>query len=308
MERLLIFPTHTGWKRQTGRRHAETVMHPSVPRPNCDGPRWSARRARPVKSAIKMVFVAGVVVVSGAACSPVAVARRRRSLLRPWPLRRSSLRRRLLPCLRSLHRLNRVQALNRCGSRLPGTDITPTPGLSPQASERVGRASARGRTTSVRHGEDRHRQRVSRSSSALVDDTFKDPCRHLERSPQLGSSVAALATALGQIPETTSTEPAQTTLAGLQSTYLEIGVPASLPCSPDEFYLWQDSPNGDWWVQGLNETVAVWILEVGGQRLVVATHSYPGSDPAAKAELQGILDSIEFDTAPVQSSPTPAAS
>ena len=142
----------------------------------------------------------------------------------------------------------------------------------------------------------------------LVDDTFKDPCRHLERTPKVGSSVGALAAALGEIPDTTSTKPVQRMLAGLESTYLEIGIPASLPCSPDDFYLWQDSPNGDWWVQGLNETVAVWIMDVSGQSFVVASHSYPGSGAAAKAELQGILDSIAFSSAPGQPSPTPAAS
>jgi hypothetical protein len=141
---------------------------------------------------------------------------------------------------------------------------------------------------------------------SLVDNTFKDPCTHIQRSPKIGSTVGALATALREIPNTTATAPVQTTLAGLAATYVTIAVPASLPCDPSQFYLWQDSPNGDWWSQGLNETVGVWILEAGGRRVVLATHSYPGSGAAAKAELQGILDSIVFDAASSSASPAPS--
>ncbi len=130
---------------------------------------------------------------------------------------------------------------------------------------------------------------------STVDNTFKDPCRHVERSPKIGSTVAALAAALGEVPDTTATKPVQTTIAGRQATYIELAIPASLPCRPSDFYLWQDSPNGDWWVQGLNETARVWILEVGGQRVAFLAHSYPGSGDGAKAEFQKILDSVVFD-------------
>lgn len=130
---------------------------------------------------------------------------------------------------------------------------------------------------------------------SLIDDTFKDPCTHAPLSPKIGSTVDALATALGQIPDLNATQPVQTTIAGHAATSIELAVPASLPCAPDQFYLWQDSPDGDWWVQGLNETVRVWILEVGGRRVAIASHSYAGTSEEAKAELQGILDSIVFD-------------
>ena len=70
--------------------------------------------------------------------------------------------------------------------------------------------------------------------------------------------------------------------------------PASLPCEPSEFYLWQDSPNGHWWVQGLGETARVWILEVGGRRVTFLAHAYPGSGANAKAEFETILNSIKF--------------
>jgi len=39
----------------------------------------------------------------------------------------------------------------------------------------------------------------------------------------------------------------------------------------------------------------VWILEVGGERVVIAGHTYPGTSEEAKAQLQQALDSIAFD-------------
>jgi hypothetical protein len=129
---------------------------------------------------------------------------------------------------------------------------------------------------------------------SLVDNTFNDPCRHLQRTPKIGSTVEALATALGQIPNLTASEPVQATIAGEDATYVELTIPASLPCEPDQFYLWQDNPHGFEWVLATNEFIRVWIVEVQGQRVAIAARSWPGTSEAAKTELQGVLDSIVF--------------
>jgi hypothetical protein len=144
--------------------------------------------------------------------------------------------------------------------------------------------------------------------ASIVDNTFSDPCLHVERSPKVGRTVAEAAAALGAIPNTTSTPPVQTTLAGHPATYLELTIPASLPCTPDQFYLWQDSPGGEWWATALNEVIRVWLVDIGGQRVAIAARSYPGTGDEARAELQGILDSIVFDDATSQPSASPAAS
>jgi len=141
-----------------------------------------------------------------------------------------------------------------------------------------------------------------------VDNTFADPCTHTQLTPKVGPTVADLATALGAIPNTTATAPVQTTIAGHQATYIEIEIPASLPCAPSNFYLWQDSPNGYWWVQGYGETARVWILDVGGRRVTFLAHSYPGSGANAKAEFEAILNSVVFDVPSTQPSTSPAAS
>ena len=130
---------------------------------------------------------------------------------------------------------------------------------------------------------------------SLVDNTFSDPCAHIEREPKVGPTVDDLVTALGEIPNTTASEPVDTTLAGYSATHLELQIPQSLPCSPSQFKLWQDSPGNDWWAQGTNDTMPIWVLEVGGERVVIAGHMYPDTTEEAKAELQEVLNSIVFD-------------
>ncbi len=141
---------------------------------------------------------------------------------------------------------------------------------------------------------------------SLVDDTFADPCSHIPRSPKVESTVGAWVTALAEIPGTTATEPVQRTIAGREATYLEIIDPASLPCELDEFYLWQDSPDGDWWPVDFNEVIGVWILDVDGQAVAIAARSHPGTSEATKARLLAVLDSIGFEVPPDQPSVSPA--
>jgi hypothetical protein len=130
---------------------------------------------------------------------------------------------------------------------------------------------------------------------SVIDDTFATPCKHAPRDPKVGSTVAARAAALGKIPGVSATAPVQTTLAGREATYVELTVPASLPCP--QFTLWQDSPGNDWYAMGPNELWRVWILDVGGQAVALTARSFPGTTDKAKAELQSILDSMVFEGA-----------
>jgi len=143
---------------------------------------------------------------------------------------------------------------------------------------------------------------------SLVYSTFANPCVHVQPSPKIGPTVADLATALGKIPDTTATQPVQTTIAGHNATYIELAIPASLPCTPSEFDFWQDSPGGDWWVQGLNETARIWIIDVDGQRVAFLTHAYPGSAADPKSVFEAILNSVVFSPASTRPSASPAAS
>ena len=130
---------------------------------------------------------------------------------------------------------------------------------------------------------------------SVVDNTFTDPCAHTLRDPDVGSAASEVVAALAAIPGTTTTPPVPGTFAGYATTAFDILIPATLPCSNDQFYLWQDGPGATWWPSELNERVRVRIVEVAGYSIAVASRSFPRTSDAAKAELAGILSTIAFE-------------
>ena len=64
---------------------------------------------------------------------------------------------------------------------------------------------------------------------SVIDDTFADPCKHQARDPKIGSTVAARAAALGEIPGVSTKAPVQTTIAGREATYIELTIPRRCP-------------------------------------------------------------------------------
>jgi hypothetical protein len=236
-----------------------------------------------VNSTFKIAFAAAAVVVAGIACGPVAVAP---SPVVSPPAIAPSLVRSPSP---EPNPSQQAARLTVAGTEVNGSALRLTADLPPDWQ-------------SFDYGAHRGLSDPEPPAGiaffvSVVDNTFNDPCAHVQRSPKIGSTVEAWATALGEIPNTTATAPVQTTLAGREATYLELTIPASLPCQPNHFYLWQDSPDGDWWVLGLNEVVRVWILDVGGQPVAIAARSWSGTSQEAKVELQEILDSIAFEGA-----------
>lgn len=245
-----------------------------------------------MNSTLKLVFTAAAIVASSTACSPVTGAAS--SLVSPTAVALSSvvIPTAVAPSSAFIPSPEPSSSQHAARLTVAGTDVTGSPLLLT--------VTLPSDWESFQFGADRGTSSPPSGMAFIVstvDNTFKDPCAHVQRSPRIGSTVDALATALGEVPNTTATKPVQTTIAGHQATYIELAIPASLPCQPSDFYLWQDSPDGDWWVQGLNETARVWILEVGGQRVAFLAHSYPGSGDDPKAVFQKILDTVVFEGA-----------
>ena len=235
-----------------------------------------------MKSALKMAFAAAVVV--GIGCGPAAVAPSSSAVAPSSAAAVASSSEAVTPSSEPSSS-QQVARLTVAGTEVNGPVIQLTVDLPPGWQ-------------SFTWGADRGTSSPPAGMAfvvSTVDNTFADPCSHRQRSPKVGPTVEDLAKALGEIPNTTATDPVQTTLAGHAATYVEIAIPASLPCIPSEFYLWQDSPDGDWWVQGLNETARIWILEASGRRVTFLAHSYAGSGEDAKSGFQRILDTVVFD-------------
>jgi hypothetical protein len=120
--------------------------------------------------------------------------------------------------------------------------------------------------------------------------TYSDPCAEVPVDPAIGPTVDDLVQALREIPNITTTEPVNTTFGGLPATYLEMTSDDTLPCSEEEFWIW-DGNN----TQGLGQIVRTWVLEVDGSRIVASALRYPGATEEMLAEQQSILDSIQFE-------------
>jgi hypothetical protein len=142
---------------------------------------------------------------------------------------------------------------------------------------------------------------------SVIDNTFSDPCLHVQRTPRIDATVAGWLTAIGDMPHVRTTNPVRTTIAGYEADLVEITIPESLPCEPDQFYLWQDSPSNYWWAAAPNETIRVWVIEVRGQPVAIAGRSFPGTTSDLDAELLGIVDSMVFEEPAAQPSASPTS-
>lgn len=120
--------------------------------------------------------------------------------------------------------------------------------------------------------------------------TYADPCNEVPVSPPVGPTVDDFVQSLREIPNISTTEPTSATLGGLPATYLEMTTDDTLPCAPNEFYIWDGN-----WTQGPGQIVRTWVLEVNGSRVVASALRYPEATQEMLAEQQSILDSLQFE-------------
>jgi len=150
-------------------------------------------------------------------------------------------------------------------------------------------------------------------SFSIFTDVAVDPC-HFNgfANPPVGSSVDDLATALASLPGVTATSPGAVTLGGYQGKQLTLTAPASFATctlsSDGQFRIWQ-LPLGATNDMSPGEVDKIWILDVGGQRLVVDAPQLLGESAADIAAVQGVLDSIHLapgsSAPPATAAPTP---
>ena len=145
---------------------------------------------------------------------------------------------------------------------------------------------------------------------SIFESVYADPCHNDKGliSPLPGPSVDDLATALASMRGLDVTTPTDVTVAGFHGKQLTLTAPASFAgctLTPDgNFRVWK-LPLGATNDMTPGERDRVWILDVGGQRLVIDALETPDQTAEGKTEVQGILDSIGI--APVKG-PTPKPS
>lgn len=133
---------------------------------------------------------------------------------------------------------------------------------------------------------------------ALFQKVYANPCHSSALlNPLPGPTVDNLATALSKLPGLTATAPTDVTLAGYQGKKVTLTAPASFAgckLNPDgSFTIWQ-LPLGATSDMYPGERDQVWILNVGGQRLVIDAPQLAGETATEAAEVQGVLDSVQL--------------
>jgi hypothetical protein len=131
-----------------------------------------------------------------------------------------------------------------------------------------------------------------------VDRIFSDPCEGIEGG-EIGPSVGDLVTALVEQPLTETSEPVDTMLGGRPAIRIDLTVPAEFDTTgcnvPVGLQIWYSQPADKYLVALADGTVAIYILDVNGQRQVFYTQHRVGTSANDLSEMQTIVNSIQID-------------
>jgi len=128
---------------------------------------------------------------------------------------------------------------------------------------------------------------------------YGDPCQWGTTRPDapVGPTVDDLVAALVAQPMRDATSPTEIVVHGYAGTAIELTVPADLDfatCWAGEFRSWTNTEDAARFHQGPGQHDRLWIIDVDGIRVVIDAGFYDGTSTADMAELQAILDSIQF--------------
>jgi hypothetical protein len=126
-----------------------------------------------------------------------------------------------------------------------------------------------------------------------VDGVASDPCAN--KAAPIATSATELAAAVAAIPGTdVVTAPKDVVVGGQPAKHVVIKVRKDIGCAPSQFTMWAD--NGIFrWATALEQTNRVWIVDLGAKRFWIEAETYKGATPEIVAEVQGMIDSIQFE-------------
>jgi hypothetical protein len=136
-----------------------------------------------------------------------------------------------------------------------------------------------------------------------IDQVYGQPCRWKGTLFRPGPTVDDLAKALVDRPLRNATKPIDVTLAGHAGKYLEWSVPAGVDfatCDSDAGTHFFESWTGtgvasNRYQQGPDQVDRLWILDVGGIRLLIDATSMPPTTAEQRAALLDVVNSIRFE-------------
>ncbi len=130
-----------------------------------------------------------------------------------------------------------------------------------------------------------------------VQSVMSDPCKAGKHGVDPGPTVADLARALAAQPLRAGSDPVPVTVAGYQGLYVETSVPAHIDfskCQDGYFDTWIGTGDHGHYAFGPGQRDSLWILDVGGYRLVIDGWHMPGATQAQIDEITGMVKTLTF--------------
>jgi len=133
-------------------------------------------------------------------------------------------------------------------------------------------------------------------------NVFPDACASQDRPPRTGPTADDLVAALRAQQNSDVSEPAGITIGGRPGQRLDVSTPQGLDvagCFESTLRIWSGAAGGNYLAFGPpGETAPVSIVEAPSGRIVFTTAVDDTATAGDQAELQAILDSIQFEQAP----------
>jgi hypothetical protein len=128
-------------------------------------------------------------------------------------------------------------------------------------------------------------------------NVYARPCTREPLDPPAGDTPAELAVAVSSIPGTEPVdEPTDVTIGGHQATHVSIRIREDVGCAPEGFSLWYaGDPATGRWPDALGDTIHVWIIDVDGTNVWIDAEVGRNTGPELQAEMQQIVESIQFE-------------
>jgi hypothetical protein len=130
----------------------------------------------------------------------------------------------------------------------------------------------------------------------LPDPCVPDGPDKFDAALDPGPSVSDLADALVAQKGATTSQPVPVTLGGHHGLYLTYRVADRVDvrrCQGGAFDIFSTGP-GAWWLEAAHERAAIWILDVDGDRIVLAWVAVPGVPPEQMREMTRMVRSTRF--------------
>ncbi len=132
-----------------------------------------------------------------------------------------------------------------------------------------------------------------------MGNVYADGCQWVLVDPPVGPTVDDLVSALTNLLGLAPTAAADITVDGYVGKQIEFNVPRYIAdeCKDSAFALWQEFGDKYWFTYSAksNNHIRLWILDVGGTRLVIEAYSYwSGTSPQDRVAIDEIVASIQI--------------